>query len=926
VTTVLRDYQSEAIAAVKREWLTHRSTLLVLATGLGKSVCASHLLRDRKRVGRSLVLVHREELLQQMRRHLEAVGLSVEIERAEESALALSLTPSDCVVATVQTLKGRRLERWPREVFSQIVVDEAHRATAASYREIFDHFYACKVLGLTATGDRTDGVGLGHVFESIAMRYEIGQGIADGWLVPLECKRYPIVDLRVWTGGDLNETELDSKYERAVFSIAKRLVDKAGSRPTLAFMPGVASARALASALKQLDGVDPDRVASVDGQTTPDERQRVTDGFISGSIQYVANCFDMDTELLTKDGWANCDEIGVGTVLAAVDPHSGDLSWEPCEQTIRRPVAPGERMVHIRNQCINLRVTEGHRMLWKTRGAKRWKITEAGELVTKAGPYDFRTSGLDTFPGAPLADHDLEFLGLFASDGHLNVERASIQIAQSVKSSVVPEIERILTACEFDWKRTNKRAVTPAGEESPQYLYRIPKGTIGGQLKRRGWGRLIEWLDKSFHPALGDLMTPEQYERLYHGMWVGDGFKAPHFTRPNGGRTICNTDTVLIDRLQEWGAVRGFHTSSSWFDNGPLATKQIAHLRVKRRRTIGTNNRSVPTSGGNPARFEDPTPGEEVWCVTTQTGTVIARRGGRVTVAGQCMLWTEGFDAPPTACVALCRPTKSRSFLAQMIGRGTRTLPGVVDGLGTPAERRAAIAASAKPDTLLIEFTGRHRIDLANPAEVLAGRELPEDALKVVREATEDEADTRSLEEVKEDALEYAKQAEEERELQSRRDRVQVIATSTTEPVELVFAPEHLSLVEDVRKAVREAARRDHKTCKGTGKTKAGGTCKKCKGSGKVRGNEWHDKGATPAQKEWCARWGVRLPGRANERQTKAAKDMIVSRGLPSLLQLKTLRRFGLNTNVKKSRAGEAMTALKATNWVATPEIVQRFG
>lgn len=91
---------------------------------------------------------------------------------------------------------------------------------------------------------------------------------------------------------------------------------------------------------------------------------------------------------------------------------------------------------------------------------------------------------------------------------------------------------------------------------------------------------------------------------------------------------------------------------------------------------------------------------------------------------------TEGWDDPATdgrgvRVVALMRFTKSRSLLAQMIGRGTRPLPRTVDGEGldTPEARKAAIAASAKPDVMVLDFranTGRHV--LAYPADILGGK------------------------------------------------------------------------------------------------------------------------------------------------------------------------------------------------------------
>lgn len=50
-------------------------------------------------------------------------------------------------------------------------------------------------------------------------------------------------------------------------------------------------------------------------------------------------------------------------------------------------------------------------------------------------------------------------------------------------------------------------------------------------------------------------------------------------------------------------------------------------------------------------------------------------RRGRIRVLVNCMVLTEGFDAPETACILLARPTKSSGLLTQMVGRGTRPHP-----------------------------------------------------------------------------------------------------------------------------------------------------------------------------------------------------------------------------------------------------------
>lgn len=85
-------------------------------------------------------------------------------------------------------------------------------------------------------------------------------------------------------------------------------------------------------------------------------------------------------------------------------------------------------------------------------------------------------------------------------------------------------------------------------------------------------------------------------------------------------------------------------------------------------------------------------------------------------------VFTEGFDEPSIEVVSCGRATKSRSLYSQMIGRGTRPLPGLVDGLETAAERRAAIAASDKPQVIVLDFAGNsgtHK--LVTATDVLAG-------------------------------------------------------------------------------------------------------------------------------------------------------------------------------------------------------------
>ena len=96
---------------------------------------------------------------------------------------------------------------------------------------------------------------------------------------------------------------------------------------------------------------------------------------------------------------------------------------------------------------------------------------------------------------------------------------------------------------------------------------------------------------------------------------------------------------------------------------------------------------------------------------------------------------TEGFDDPSIEVVAVTRPTKSRSLYAQMIGRGTRPLPGIVDQYGEATQRRRAIETSAKPSVEVIDFTanvGNHK--LINTTDILGGNYSDEEIARVKKQ------------------------------------------------------------------------------------------------------------------------------------------------------------------------------------------------
>ena len=317
----LRDYQEEAAAGVFREWAEHASTLAVLPTGLGKTVLFAEVIRRmHERGARAMVLAHREELITQAADKIRRVtGLEAQVEMGEYHVQPYFGKMPPVVVSTVQTQcaggdGGGRMSKFDPQDFGLVVIDEAHHATAGTYRRCVDWYRqnpACRVLGVTATPDRADEAALGQVFESVAYEYGVLDAINGGWLVPIEQQMVTVGTLDFsgvrTTAGDLNQGDLAEvmEQERNLQGIAAPTVEICGDRRAIVFAATVEQAERLAEILNRYR---PDRAAWLCGKTDRDDRRRMLADFKAGRLQFVVN-----VGVLTE----GFDDAGVQVVVMA---------------------------------------------------------------------------------------------------------------------------------------------------------------------------------------------------------------------------------------------------------------------------------------------------------------------------------------------------------------------------------------------------------------------------------------------------------------------------------------------------------------------------------------------------------------------------------------------------------------------------------
>ena len=173
----LRPYQERDIARIRAAFAAGARRICYQSpTASGKTVLFATVVAGASARGnRTVILGHRDEIVQQVDGALDALGLAHGIIAAgypEQLEFPVQ-------IASVATLVRRLDKLAPPEL---IVPDECHHAAAASWRRILDAYPDAKVLGVTATPQRLDGKGLEDIFDMLITGSSVAELIAQGYL------------------------------------------------------------------------------------------------------------------------------------------------------------------------------------------------------------------------------------------------------------------------------------------------------------------------------------------------------------------------------------------------------------------------------------------------------------------------------------------------------------------------------------------------------------------------------------------------------------------------------------------------------------------------------------------------------------------------------------------------------------------------
>ena len=233
---------------------------------------------------RTLILTHRAEILSQIHRTLDNVGVPHSTLQAGQPTPRNAQT----VVASIGTLV-RRLDQFPEP--DLMVVDEAHHSAAGTWVRVFGAWPKCRVLGVTATPERLDGKGLGLFYDRLVRGPEVTWLIENGFLArPRYFSPETVVDTASLhhVAGDFNRAESAALMDKPTITgdAVQQYQRLAAGKRAVVFCVSVAHAQHVAQQFNAA-GIPAE---TIDGTMDDDERSAIIGRLSAGTTLVLCSC------------------------------------------------------------------------------------------------------------------------------------------------------------------------------------------------------------------------------------------------------------------------------------------------------------------------------------------------------------------------------------------------------------------------------------------------------------------------------------------------------------------------------------------------------------------------------------------------------------------------------------------------------------
>jgi len=262
----------------------YKAPCIVSPTGSGKTVMYSIIAKGAtERNKKVLILVHRKEILEQTLSKLFDMGV-----QCGQIASGQPTTKESIQVAMVNTIV-RRLNRLKFQP-DLIITDECHHSVSPTYKKIISNFKDIPHIGVSATPERMDGIGLGDIYDIMIQGPTINQLVKDGYLSYPVMYRPPeeITQKYHIKRGDY-DTEEQEKIMSKKFIIGDVIAHYRkylNYKPVVCFCVSVKHSEIMADAFRQAGYV----AVNVYGGMKKSDREKAIKGLANGSIHILTSC------------------------------------------------------------------------------------------------------------------------------------------------------------------------------------------------------------------------------------------------------------------------------------------------------------------------------------------------------------------------------------------------------------------------------------------------------------------------------------------------------------------------------------------------------------------------------------------------------------------------------------------------------------
>ena len=311
---MLRDYQIDICSRVREALKKHRSVMMQMPTGTGKTVVLAEMvkrLRMKDEGLRILIVAHRIELIEQTGEHLERYDIDYGVIAGGKKVKEIK----PVMIASIQTLSSKLNALTACLSPSFIIIDEAHHAVAKTYRRLWDAWPEARFLGLTATPYRLSGEGFTDLFDVLVDSWTVKRFIAEGWLsaydyysIRPESDDQKLIDNLKKRGADgdfqmkeMHETlDVAPCIERLFESFERFAYDKKG----IVYAIDIAHAEHIAEYFRE-QGVN---AVAISSKTPSSERQQLLARFKSDLVSYPSHIQVLVSVDLFSEGF-DCPDV-----------------------------------------------------------------------------------------------------------------------------------------------------------------------------------------------------------------------------------------------------------------------------------------------------------------------------------------------------------------------------------------------------------------------------------------------------------------------------------------------------------------------------------------------------------------------------------------------------------------------------------------